>query len=233
MDNDAVEALQDKSTDFWHTATAASLNLAPYCGGALAEIFNFFVKSPAEKRLKKFIIALESRISVLENKEILKNSESFQSVILQAIPVAIRHHQTEKREALLNIIVHAAANVDVDEDLNYIFINYIDELTLSHLVLMRFIENYLTQISNIESYEELFSRFNLETNDTLSYDTLKLFCDGLVTRNLVRFSSELKDKSGIKEGGSFMLLEGLADESPMIRITDIGRQFVKFICSSI
>ncbi len=190
---------------------------------------NFFIPNLRDKRLENFLTNFYAEFQAQKNITSAWENESFQSLFLQALPIAIRHHQTQKREALLNAMINAATNINIFEDFQYIFISYIDELTVSHIILLRCILNNLNALAQMKSYEELFSFFTSSTPISLDYDGLKLLCNGLENRGLVRFSSELVDKSGTKEPSALLLLEGKNSSDPMVRITEVGYLFLKFI----
>lgn len=65
--------------------------------------------------------------------------EKVTTTIAQAYLIWLRCHQRAKKEALLNAILNSMSSDDADEDLEVIFLNYIDFLTPSHLELLEFL----------------------------------------------------------------------------------------------
>jgi hypothetical protein len=69
----------------------------------------------------------------------LFDDEAFLSTLLQVLDASVKTHQEGKRQALRNAILNTALGKAPDEDLRHMFVNYVVELTESHLlILMRF-----------------------------------------------------------------------------------------------
>ena len=67
--------------------------------------------------------------------------ENFMTTVTYATIIALRNHQAEKLETLRNAVLNTALSPIVEEDLQHIFLNYIDELTLWHLRVLKFLDN--------------------------------------------------------------------------------------------
>jgi len=57
---------------------------------------------------------------------------------------------------LRQAICNSARGLDIGEDLQLLFIRFIDELTPSHFVLLRFFREKEQEFKELESYEQLF-----------------------------------------------------------------------------
>jgi len=60
---------------------------------------------------------------------------------MHASQAAIRNHQQEKLEALRNAVLNVASGNAPDEDLQLMFLNFIDTLTAWHLRILRFFQD--------------------------------------------------------------------------------------------
>ena len=125
--------------DVAHTAAKAALSLIPWVGGSAAEIFGAIVTPPLQKRRDRLIEEVVKGLEALREKrpelnwdEILK-SDQFITATLHATQTALKNHQEEKLEALKNGILNAALGTSLDEDVQMVFLRYIDELTPWHL----------------------------------------------------------------------------------------------------
>ena len=86
------------------------------------------------------LLKLEERSQGFRIENLLKN-ELFQSTLLNATVVAVRNHQKEKREALRNAVLNTALQTAADEDLQLMFLAFIDVFTPTHLRILRFFDD--------------------------------------------------------------------------------------------
>jgi len=130
---------QKSKGDIVHTVVKAAASAIPIAGGPAVVIFEEVFRKPIEARRQKWlemlaeaVEELKSKVENLENKDLSEN-ESFISAVMQASQVAQRTHQDEKLEALRNAIQNAALPHAPDEDLQLVFLRFVDELTPWHL----------------------------------------------------------------------------------------------------
>ena len=60
----------------------------------------------------------------------------------------IYEYQEQKKEALQNAVLNTALKIDIEEDLQYVFFNFIDELTASHLLVLKYFESPIEWLKN-------------------------------------------------------------------------------------
>lgn len=134
--------------DFIHagirgTLTAVSI---PGIGAPLAEWFSAIVVPPLEKRRDAWIRRIAIRLQELETNvgglciAKLPDYEAFITTMMYASQAAIRTHQAEKLEALQNIVLQAAMPNPPDEDIQLMFINFLDTMTSWHLIILKFLD---------------------------------------------------------------------------------------------
>lgn len=70
--------------------------------------------------------------------EMIVKDEAFVTAFVQAARTAIGTHQREKQLALRNAVLNVATGNAPDEDLQSLFLRYIDELTPWHLRVLRY-----------------------------------------------------------------------------------------------
>lgn len=73
--------------------------------------------------------------------ENLSDNEIFITTVMHATQVAIRNHQREKLEALRNAVISSALGVHVDQDMQQMFLEFIDGLTPSPLRVLSFLDD--------------------------------------------------------------------------------------------
>lgn len=70
----------------------------------------------------------------------LAESEEFLIIAMQAYHVAMRTHQTEKRQALMNAIYNTP-KLSIDENIKLMYLSYIDDFNEWHLKILHFLDN--------------------------------------------------------------------------------------------
>lgn len=127
-----------------HTAAKALISAVPYVGGPAAEIFEAVIVPPLVKRRDAWIESiaedltrLESRVEGFKIDELAEN-ESFVSTAMHATHVALRSHQEEKLKALRSAVVNSALPDAPEEDLQMMFLGFVDTMTPWHLRMLKF-----------------------------------------------------------------------------------------------
>lgn len=127
--------------DYVHVLAKAGLSIVPLIGGPTAELLQFVIAPPLEKRRVAWVNSLEERLLELEANGIklenLKENEQFISAVLQVTQSALRTHQAEKLDALRNAIVNVARGQTLDDTLLYILLSHIDTLSEMHLRVLK------------------------------------------------------------------------------------------------
>jgi hypothetical protein len=87
------------------------------------------------------------RLKELEEKiqgfsfEKLSENEVFVTTAMYATTIAIRNHQDEKIEALRNAVLNAALPSAPEEDLQLMFLSFVDAFTPWHLRILKFFDD--------------------------------------------------------------------------------------------
>lgn len=115
-------------------------------GGAIAtELLFDFIKMPYQKRSEEWQQAITDALIRIEsngvNLDELKNNEDFIDILLQAIPIGLKHSQKEKRAMLKNAIIHSAESSAPEISLQQTFLNCIDTFTIWHIKLLMLFTN--------------------------------------------------------------------------------------------
>jgi hypothetical protein len=130
--------------DVAHALTKAGLSAFPIIGGPVADFFELVFIPPLSKRREAWFLSLIERLRILEKKvagfniKALSSNGQFISAVMNATSTAIRTHQEEKLAALRNAVLNVALKSGLDDELQQTFINYIDDLTPSHLRVLSF-----------------------------------------------------------------------------------------------
>ncbi len=121
----------------------AVLAAIPVLGGSITEALSI-VLSPAVARrrdqwfkdLADLVEELVSRVDGLR-PEALAENEVFVSAVIQATRIAIGTHRQEKRGYLRNALFRIALDRAPEDELQQIFLRYVDEFTPMHLQVLK------------------------------------------------------------------------------------------------
>lgn len=206
-------------------------------GSSLAiTFFADFIKAPYDRRLQRWMEDVSATlISLLQSRghslDDLKTNDEFQTILIQASQAAFRTHQEEKITALRHAVVNTAGGIEISIDIKQLFIRYVDELTPSHLTLLRFLRENETELAQIDSYENLFQAFIRKNAESkIERDEFRLLCEDLKARVLLRISSDVDDFTDIYEP-VLIASEGAPGTRPLLRVTEMGHQLLEFITS--
>ena len=119
----------------------------PLVGSPLAELVNATLGTALIKRRDTWLIYVADGLKEIQARfadfdpQNLKDNEQFTSAVVQTINIAIRNHQKDKLEALRNALLNTAVGINIDDNLQLIFIEAIDRLTPLHLRTLKYFDN--------------------------------------------------------------------------------------------
>ncbi len=205
-ENSEFKPPKKNKADVAHTIARVGISSIPYVGGAAAEFFTTLFAAPIEKRRQKWMEEVAKGLQELErtknlNIDNLKNNENFITITMHATQIAMRNHQTEKLEALRNAVLNTTLKIAPEEDLQLMFLSFIDTFTVSHLKLMDLLNdphNWVIKndISFVKSdrphvvFEQSFQDF---TRRRKYYDMFvkDLYSRGLTIKDIAYLSTDL------------------------------------------
>jgi hypothetical protein len=121
------------------TVIRALIAAIPFVGGSITEAWAGFFSSPLARRREGWLRDLALTVADVQREmpnltpESLQNNDQFISAVLSATVIAVRTHRKEKLHALRNAAVSSLLNPDIDEDLQEMFMRYVDDFTPWHL----------------------------------------------------------------------------------------------------
>ncbi|NTV80893.1 MAG: hypothetical protein HGA24_05660 [Candidatus Aminicenantes bacterium] len=221
--------LKPASGDFAYTAIKAAISLIPWVGGSTAEIFAAIVTPPLQKRRDQWIEDIAKGLEELREKrpgldwDGLLKSDQFVTATLHATQTALKNHQIEKLEALRNAVLNASIGANLDEDLQMVFLRYIDELTPWHLRVLAYFHDPEAVWKKLQATTP--NRIIGSIKEGVFLEFPELNKDRYLYQQLV---ADLKARGLLDafEDG-FMSLTGALTS----RTSDLGKRFVAFIQS--
>jgi len=128
--------------DAVHAVVKSIASVVPVAGGPISVLLETLFAPPIERRKDRWFIQLAEVVSQLELRvtdltaEKLSQNENFVTIALQATQIALRNHHEEKLSALRGAVLHAGLPHGPDEHLQLMFLQFIDELTPTHLAML-------------------------------------------------------------------------------------------------
>jgi hypothetical protein len=133
---------EQTDTDLAQGAARAALSAIPVIGGAITEVLSMVLAPAVVRRRDQWFKELADALDEIERKvegfrvENLQNNESFVSAVIQATRAAAGTRQQEKLTALRNAVLNTALSNSLDEDKQSVFLNLIEVLSATHLLLL-------------------------------------------------------------------------------------------------
>lgn len=180
MDIEEYVPSSESTEDKVHRTIRTAIGLFPTGSGTLLEIFNMLWKPPAEARAEKWIQDVINSLNIIServgNIEKLITNDEFQSILISANQLVLKHHQPEKVNFFSNAVVNSLTTSTLSYDKKIIFINLLDELTISHIQILKILRNGIIWGIDKETTEFRYTHY-------LARELLKLNSD-LVGENL-------------------------------------------------
>jgi hypothetical protein len=126
-----------------YDAARLALSVFPL-GGTTAEILSLVLAQPLTRRRDEwFQVCAEVIDDIRARTEgfdfaTLQANEQFISATIAATRIAAGTHSREKREMLRNILVKIGTSCDVDEDLQFLYLRLVEDLTPTHVKILEF-----------------------------------------------------------------------------------------------
>lgn len=137
---------KENAADTAHALAKAGISAIPGIGGPAAELFSLVIAPPINKRRQEWMESVADALHELEKKtesfkiEDLSKNEAFVTCVMHATTAAIKNHQKEKLEALKNAVLNTALKRAPEDDVQLMFLEFVDTLTPWHLRLLKFFD---------------------------------------------------------------------------------------------
>ena len=126
------------AVDVGSSVLRVGASFVPVLGGAISEAIGLAAQQLANKRTEKFYQDVADRLLELQD-QIDALTESFVSRALEAARIVEHTGEEDKLEALRNAVVNTLSSTAPSEDIQHLFLNYVDQLSGLHLRLLTFV----------------------------------------------------------------------------------------------
>jgi len=231
-----MEIPKEKIEDKVHSGIKAALNLLPG-GGAIAEIFNMVVSPSIEKRREKWMrevveVLTELKCTQSGIVENLANDEEFLSLLISASIGAYKTHLEEKRKMFKNILQKSIEGRQIPFDMKQVFVNFVDELTISHIKTLKFISNNIEDIKAYNEFQKIYDIWQTNKLYSVNIDliTFRYLLKNLESNGLIYISDDMREINNQVYESEYLTTAGDNNEElPFIRISELGYSFLSYI----
>jgi hypothetical protein len=205
------------------------------CSGPASPLVNLIWPSFHQKKVEQWRNEVHNKLEDLSKRydpfsiENLQQSPEFTSVLIQSIQIAARNFQDEKLNFLKNAILNTPIS-ELSTDLKLTFLNFLDELSVSHTQLLAILNEKINDIQVLPSLLEVYQYLNDNYNIDWTKHEFKMFILGLQTRGLIRISDDINDFPGEVTTLSSLIIDSEeASTEKFITVLETGQKFLKFI----
>jgi hypothetical protein len=202
----------------------AAISAIPIVGGPLSVLSE--LAEPYSRRRQRWLEQLAEVVSELKDhvedlSKPLEENDRFLTAVVHASQIAMGAHQEDKLRALRNAVRNSALKSAPDDDRQLMFLRFVDELTLSHIRVLRVFDDPRAAIEATGRELRTMGGLGLVVYHCLpELNGQGDFCDLL--------SSDLESRGLVIKGTSLhvtMTLVGMLTP----RTTNLGKQFMGFI----
>lgn len=183
--------------------------------------------------IKNAIINLSEKFSQFELKNLEKNDE-FISILIHAHQLSVKNFQKEKLDYLKNMVINTPL-FKYSFDYKIIFLRYIDELTLTHISILRILIEHENILSIPNTFEILLNQtVKLDSRyQDMDKHLFKNILVELEQKGLIRISPDYLDFDNEVYEESKMIFESSKNYKnlPNLKVMNLGREFIDFIVS--
>lgn len=217
------------SGDTLHAVVKSVASAVPYAGGPLSVILETLFAPPLERRREKWVRQLGEIVSHLEQQIAdltpakLSQNEVFITIALHATQIALRNHHEEKLSALRGAVLHSALPNGPEEHLQLMFLQFVDELTPTHLAMLAMFNSPVQWMQQHQIEYPAWSMGGVSAVVEHCFPALRGKRE--VYEQVVR---DLQTR-GLVRQGQFLNITMTGNGMVESRTSDIGRAFIAYV----
>jgi hypothetical protein len=219
--------------DTLHAVVKSIASVVPTAGGPLSVMLETLFAPPLERRREKWFKQLGEVVSNLEQRvvdltpEKLSKNEVFVTIALQATQIALRNHHEEKLSALRGAVLHSALPNGPEEQLQLMFLQFVDELTPTHLAILALFNG---PVQWMQQHQVQYPGWGLGgVSSVVEHCFPALRGKREVYEQVVR---DLQTR-GLIHQGQFLNITMTGNGMVESRTTDIGRAFIAYVSEDV
>jgi len=202
----------------------------PWVGALIAEVGSVYL-NPLEKRRKQWAETVMSALAEIEKRfertaQDLQNDDEFISFLYHSTISALKNHREEKVEALKQALISSAAPSEISSDIKFQYLSYIDNLTVTHILILRCLEDHSQSVVRIDNMEEIYDLVTRRASVQISRAEFRALLNDLDVKFLIRIG-DIAELAEYASGKSLRLLE--KSKVNPLEVTSVGRGFLAYI----
>ena len=198
-------------------------------------LIDFVLPSFHQKEIEKWRQEVYNRIIDLEKRhnhvtiENLRNNTEFTTLLIECVQIANKTSQAQKLDMLRNGLINSIFE-EIDINLKYYFFRLLDILTINHIILLDYFDNYQEGLHLLTTYEFIYKTIKKHFEDFhFKKHDLKLYLKTLESNGLIRISDELEDYENEVYTIDSLAINSGNKNLPMILVLETGKDFLRFI----
>ena len=253
-DPDLNKEPKQQAGDYAYSAMKAVFSQMPVVGGLAAELFSAVITPPLVRRRDEWVRSIWERLEALERQfdefsvESLSQNDIFVTTTMHASQIALRSHQEDKLEALRNAVLNSALPDSPSEDLQLMFLSYVDAFTPWHIKFLSFSKDPVGWVQEHEAGNAHPKSKDVGTPMNVFHGALlvRALLSGYGPEFLAQVVADLRARGLIRlhpsdreqvlqGGGETFFASAAAVSEPTLKhapsLTSIGERFLDFITS--
>jgi hypothetical protein len=222
--------LPKQSSELVQAAIKGSISAIPVVGGLISELGSCLI-SPIEKQKREWAAEVEKALQVLSSRyqklpEALAEDPAFLTALLKATAAALATHRKEKWTLLQRFLIGVGSKAIPDEELQHALLRLLDDLSVGHLEVLRFLEADYTVIKGKQTLEAIFGRYHYDHKGELDRSTFRWILADLSTRMVIHFG-DVEDMNEFVSQRESIVTEKSTGRP--LQITKLGWEFLKLL----
>ena len=219
-----------QSSELLQAAIKGSISAIPVVGGLISELGSCLI-SPLDKRKREWAEEVEKALQVLTSQyqklpAALAEDPAFLTALLKATATALATHRKEKWTLLRHFLIGVGSRAIPDEELQHALLRLLDDLSVGHLEVLRFLETDYGVIKGKETLEAIYGRYHYEHKSELDRITFRWILADLSARMVIHLG-DIEDMNEFASQRNSLVLE--SSKVRPLQITDLGRQLLKLL----
>jgi hypothetical protein len=222
--------LPSKSSELVQAAIKGTVSAIPVVGGLIAELGACLI-SPVDNRKREWAEEVDSVLQVLKSQYqkppvTLAEDAAFVTALLKATSTALATHRKEKWKVLREFLIGVGSRAIPDEELQHAILRLLDDLSVGHLEVLRFLDADCGTIKEKNQLEAIYGRYHYQHKGDLNRITFRWILADLSSRMVIHLG-DVKDMTEF----SSQIDNIVAEDSKFrpLQITDLGRQLLKLL----